>query len=125
MKKLLCLSLLLFTLVSHAADVDQYVSGAWWDTKVATFRVRGAGELRMWFYKDKTILAEFYYNGQLHQTGTGTWADTKSLFKKKVTVIAQGGQILKGTLNTFGNAFIAGLYAGGGDNGRFQCVEPP
>lgn len=126
MKKMLAVLTLFFTLsiATQAVALEDYYSGAWYDLRVAQFRVRGAGELRIWTYDNKTVIAEFWYNGAPTMSGTGTWANTRNLFNKSTIIVMQGGQILRGTLNTF-SGFAAGSYKGGGDTGRWQAIVPP
>lgn len=125
MKKIIAVLTLVFVceIASQAVALEYFGAGAWWDTKVSVFRKRGAGEMRLWLYTDKTVLAEYYFNGVLIQSGAGTWADTKNLFVKNVTVLAPGGQFFRGPVNKF-SGFGSGVFRGGGDVGRWQVVDP-
>lgn len=126
MKKTLSLLLVLIALTCHAGspNLKEYCSGAWWDTKVDFGRVRAAGEIRLWFYDDKTAAAEFFFNGNFIQTGAGKWSDTSNLFKKKVLIVMTDGQVIRGTWDSFKN-FTSGTYVGGGDTGKWQAIPPP
>lgn len=125
MKKLLGIIGIVFALNFAAFSAERtlvgYWSGAWFETSAPKGAVRTAGQIDIYQWSDGSLDYDLYFDGDVFQSGTGTWTRTAPT-KEKVEFHDDGGtfsyrRFFKGQGS---DAFWSGTFSITTPTGRFK-----
>lgn len=123
--------LLSLCLVGHAGEksLAHYFAGVWYATKAPAPDLRTAGELRLWFYDDGSLVVEAHHNGGVIASGVGVWSQRDAVgVKLTAEWTLTTGEVYryKGNFKQgfpFRNSYLGtGTYKGASWSGKWQVT---